>query len=440
MNALLPRLKNIHVQSLLDDYAKDGVPQPHGNISDIERNSYYLNYAASGGNVDNDMAVSIANGIRQIALENAYPKSRSKKDRASFDCDASAWLACEPGLMSGEALRDDVWACLTTVLAPDVVAWRFPDLNDERFSGGVRNTFQRLWMRGMALDRGQDSDKRWQLLHELTEDAMGAIFERPGLSGNRVLAKAIAEAWLETKVKLNNTAMEDIMRCAAKVIRLKNEVVDLSVLSADDLRYELRDAFRYAVGQIKGIDTIAQLDSDKRGGYVEEGRDETYSDSHDNLKPAATLNEAELDEVPLVVDVGRTGVENLIELSEKAAFSLAKYGGALHFSSLRYLTDDAAIGLSIHKGDLWLDGLTELSDVAAEALALHIGRLSLSGLKEITDTAAEALSRHQGGLYLLGLTNLSEHAAKWLSSYQGELDLPLSIGVRFGLVEIPDDY
>jgi hypothetical protein len=439
--ALLPRLKNIDVCKLLETYERNGIPVPRGQIDDIDQNAYFLTYAASGGNINKNLVISIALQVRLIAVENGFPTSKSQKERSCFDRDTAVFLATHESLRSGEALRDDVWACLTTILAPDVVAWRFPDLNIVRFSGGLRNTFQRLWMRGVALDRGADSPERWKLLDELTEDAMGAIFERASLSGSKVMAKAIAEAWLESKEKLNNVAMEDVMRCAAKIIRLKNEIMDLSSLDSHEIRNELGHAFRYAVGQILGADAYTDY-CNHDDEYITEVILDSASSEGDGYieEPVASVQETEIKEAQLAYGRSVAGIENLIELSEKAAVALAKNHVGLYLSSLTSLSDDAAIALAIHKGDLWLDGLTELSDQAAKALAMHQGRLSLSGLKEITDIAAEALSRHQGGLYLLGLTNLTEQSAKWLSSYQGELDLPLSIGVRSGLVEIPDDY
>ena len=72
----------------------------------------------------------------------------------------------------------------------------FLDLSPKRFTGGVRNAFQRLWMRGSTLDRGEDRPDRWGLVRALSEDAMVQIFERASISSDARLARAVAEAWV----------------------------------------------------------------------------------------------------------------------------------------------------------------------------------------------------------------------------------------------------
>lgn len=248
---LMPRLTNAGVQSLLDDYAANGIPKPGSVREDIEGHSHYVSYAASGGNLNPELAVTIASQLRKIAEENGWPDSNRTQDRTSFDLQAASWLACESSLATGEALRDDVWAYMTTILAPDIVAWRFPGLKYERFRGGVRNAFQRLWMRGVALDLGQESGDRWLLLRELTEEAMVQIFERPSLSADKIMARKIAEEWCVAKSSVDSTQMEDIMRSAVKLIRLRNEIIDLAALAQDEITREIRGLFHAAASIIQ---------------------------------------------------------------------------------------------------------------------------------------------------------------------------------------------
>lgn len=167
--------------------------------------------------------------------------------RGQFDRVAAIALALEPALRTGEALRDDVWAFLTAVLAPDVVAWRFPDRAAHRYAGGVRNAFQRLWARGTVLDRGEGHADRWGLVEALSEDAMVQIFERASLAGNERLARAIAELWVETAADVGRGAMESVMRRATKLVRIRNEIIDLAILPDANLLEEVRGCFRRAV-------------------------------------------------------------------------------------------------------------------------------------------------------------------------------------------------
>ena len=67
-------------------------------------------------------------------------------------------------------------------------------------------------MRARALDRGEQHPRRWQLLEELTEDALVQITERPSIGADPVLARAIAEAWqavLDMKTSLDAIGVVD---------------------------------------------------------------------------------------------------------------------------------------------------------------------------------------------------------------------------------------
>src|SRR5690606_17820748 len=128
-------------------------------------------FAPSGGSpINSDQLRYTRRELENLAREHGYGSESNRSDYARFDAEASIWLAQEDLFCSGEALRDDVWSFVGAVLAPDIVHWRF-GTHIDRYLGGPRNTFQRLWMRGRALDRGVDHPNRWQLLHALTEDA-----------------------------------------------------------------------------------------------------------------------------------------------------------------------------------------------------------------------------------------------------------------------------
>lgn len=179
-------------------------------------------------------------------LDFGYPDKTSSEARSQFDKRLAVYLAQEVQLRSGEALRDDVWAFLTVFMAPDIVSWRFPERPVHRFAGGVRNAFQRLWMRGVVLDRGVNHEDRWGLVEELSEDAMVQIFERASLSRNAPLARAIAEEWCRTAKRLGRGAMEGVMRRATKLIRIRNEIIDLSFLAHEELEAEVHRCFERA--------------------------------------------------------------------------------------------------------------------------------------------------------------------------------------------------
>ncbi|MCC2977149.1 hypothetical protein LK533_10755 [Sphingomonas sp. PL-96] len=238
---LFPRLDRLAVDALLTVRADDTArPEP---ILDADSFPVETRYAASGGSpIRHDILVGLRSGLVEIAVGCGFPDRGSAADRARFDERVSAFLAQRDELDGGEALRDDVWAFLACVLLPDLVAWRFADRPAERYHGGVRNTFQRLWMRGRILDRGAAAEDRWELLDALTEDALVQITERPSIGSDARLSQALAEGWLRASRHIGRSAMEDAMREAVIRLRLRNQVQLLAELDDRDLE-EAVEAF-----------------------------------------------------------------------------------------------------------------------------------------------------------------------------------------------------
>lgn len=244
---LLPRLSGIGASAIVARQG-DGISSRSSAVELIEEHSGFVTFAASGGARSLELAGEIAMLVEETARRHGYPASGDQKTRAAFDRDLAIELGGLEALQTGEALRDDVWAFMTLVLCPDVVAWRFPDAAAMRFEGGPRNAIQRLWMRGSTLDRGPGHEDRWGLVNALSEDAMVQIFERASLSGEPRLARAIAEAWVVTAGRIGRSRMEDVMRRATKLVRLRNEIMDLAFLSDDLLVAEIRSIFERVAG------------------------------------------------------------------------------------------------------------------------------------------------------------------------------------------------
>ena len=241
MVILLPRLPGPAARSLLEQHLADGLGKwagfNSGNLPAAVR------FAATGGSrVDLGQLTELRKRILRIAENNGLGNAGARASHAEFDAEMAESLAEDSLFASGEALRDDVWAFVGVALAPDIVHWRFGAAR-ERYLGGVRNTFQRQWLRGRALDRGVDDPERWRLLEELTEDALVQITERPSLGGDPVLARAIGEAWLRASLHHGRGAMEPIMRRAVLRVRIWNEIRSLSDLPSDHLTDLLDDAF-----------------------------------------------------------------------------------------------------------------------------------------------------------------------------------------------------
>jgi hypothetical protein len=233
MTLLLPRLPGAAAERRLDAMLADGAFAWTGFEPDTLPSE--VRYAATGGSVLASRELGeLRSSLEQVAREHGFGKAGSRADMARFDAAMAAHLADHALLGSGEALRDDVWAFIAVVLAPDIAHWRFGAAR-ARFLGGVRNTFQRLWLRGITLDRGAAAPERWKLLDELTEDALVQITERPSIAADPRLACHLAEGWVRAAQRHGRSVMEPVMRQATLRLRIRNEVRSLASLPDDEL-------------------------------------------------------------------------------------------------------------------------------------------------------------------------------------------------------------
>lgn len=244
MVTLLPRLKSIDAERMLGEFLSNGVNAWKGFESNKLPDE--VRFAPTGGSTIAAASLKeLRDDIVEIAKGCGFGNHNGKQELARFDSIASEVLAENSILNSGESLRTETWAFIGVTMAPDIVYWRF-GTSRERYFGGVRNTFQRLWMRGRALDRGRDKSERWDLLHQLTEDALVQITERPSIGGDSFLALAIAEAWVRASNRYGKSRMEPIMRHAILRIRIQNEFRSMSTLSQAELEGVLDTFFEIA--------------------------------------------------------------------------------------------------------------------------------------------------------------------------------------------------
>jgi hypothetical protein len=241
---LLPRLPGPSAERQLDLLFAGDVLRWNGYDPDAHPDG--VRFGATGGTTISSVRLhDFRNSLVEVATASGFPDS-SRAQNAAFDTALAGWIHSHQELHSGEALRDDVWTYVGVVMAPDIVHWRFGP-SRERYLGGVRNTFQRVWLRARALDRGEGSDDRWGLLRELTEDALVAITERPAIGADSVLAKELAEGWVRAAGRVGRTRMEPIMRLATIRLRIRNEIQSLSTLRAAELSATVDEFFGIAM-------------------------------------------------------------------------------------------------------------------------------------------------------------------------------------------------
>lgn len=194
-------------------------------------------YPATGGvRVPRGLLAEVRNDLLVAARSLGFPEG-NHANAVQFDWAAAPILLAGLRLHPAEACRNDVWSFLTMVLLPDLATWRFPNQNERRLLGGDRNTFQRLWWRAYLLADSSDEDP-WRLLR-LPEDAMVGLMERPGISSNPEVTRAIARTVATIAEALPNTKKEDGWRLAYKLIRQRIPLVNLDSLGPADLNEQL---------------------------------------------------------------------------------------------------------------------------------------------------------------------------------------------------------
>jgi hypothetical protein len=206
-------------------------------------------YPATGGTRIRTQALEeIRERLVACARAFGFPDSRGGQS-VKFDPEAASILFQHLPICPGEASRDDVWSFLSICLLPDLTTWRFPDQNDRRFLGGIRNTFQRLWWRAAML-RADDTPDPWALVR-LPEDALVGLMERPGISSNRAVTRAIASAIERLAGSLPTALREDGWRDAYKRIRQRIPLVNLDALTPAELAAQLDALCRLSLLQVR---------------------------------------------------------------------------------------------------------------------------------------------------------------------------------------------
>lgn len=247
---LFPRIKKADAEKIWVEIRDKSISQ----LKEISgfTHDFALFSETGGAKVNTDVLKRIRDSVFELATENGYPGEDSRKRLADFDAKCAAYLAKNLDMPVGEALRNETWMFFTLVLLPHVCRWRFPlkkrnedeiDDRKNRFFGGVRNTFQRLWRRGFLItaDGGNDSDL--ELLRVLTEDAQVAIFERPGISSSPKVARALALGWKNQSEKIGREKMEPVHREALKTIRAWAPVVSFECLPETSLKETVDNVF-----------------------------------------------------------------------------------------------------------------------------------------------------------------------------------------------------
>lgn len=245
--SLLPRLSAGAIIQFQREYEADGLADYGERVA---RYSGFSSFAASGGSRDDHSVSEIRRELMELAKACGFPTAPNYRNAQKFDNDAAIFLSTHYALQSAEALRDDVWAYIAIVECAEIVRWRFKKYTHDRYRGGVRNTFQRLWLRGKAVDRGEGHFDRWGILESFPEDAASQLLDRTSILNDRDLTLAIGEVWLSySEDESLDVKLSEVLREALKIIRMKTEIVLYTCYEFDDLVAAIQEVFELAVAE-----------------------------------------------------------------------------------------------------------------------------------------------------------------------------------------------
>lgn len=215
---LYPRLPHVVAEQLVKVRRSQSI-EDLARVSSTEHPS--AAFVPTGGTrVSLQNLTQIQNSIRILAQSSGYPAAFTIKQRQNFDAQCAALLHQQMNISPAEASKNGVWEFFSCVLLPDIVRWRFPGklpdgTEEERFFGGIRNVFRRLWWRAYIL-QDNTSGNPYSILAQLGEDELVQIMERPSLAGSPRLAKSTCLVFLRTISVYSGISRMELMRDAQK--------------------------------------------------------------------------------------------------------------------------------------------------------------------------------------------------------------------------------
>jgi len=207
-------------------------------------------YAPTGGSrVTEDLLLGLQRRLREAAAAHGYPEPTGDRPRILFDRVVAGILFDVMEITPAEASHAEVWQFLTCVLVPDLVRWRFSGgiegTSRERFLGGargLRNALGRLWWRAYTL-YDYEGRSNHRLFHQLGEDEMVQVMERPSIAGSIRLAREVLLTYLDSR-DAAGVPRADLLRDVTKRVRRILPVTIVDLLDQDTLHDRIVEEFR----------------------------------------------------------------------------------------------------------------------------------------------------------------------------------------------------
>lgn len=197
-------------------------------------------YATAAITVSEEQLLSLRQRVKKVAEELGFPIELNRNDARELDQKISTILFQDVDLVPAEAANKEVWNFLTLVVLPDIAKWRFPNQSKkpdyDRWLGGHRNVIRKLWWREAVL--GHDLNSK------IGEDEAVGIMERPMLSGQASIARAMVKALLQSEEEFPNTARSELLRAGAVNLRRYLPFTAFEMLSEERIEEFVLKVFR----------------------------------------------------------------------------------------------------------------------------------------------------------------------------------------------------
>ena len=213
-----------------------------------------LKYSTTGGHpVDANKLEDIRRQVITCAGDYGYPKSINSSSINAFDYELSQILYREMLITPNEAAQTGIWEFLSCLLMPDIVSFRFPRKDGttlERFLGGPRNTFERLWWRAFIFNEDALPDSQ-KFLCQLREDELVQIMERRAICGNRRLVRQTCSSFLtyvgDRKVRNRMELMREVQK---RILRLTS-IISFDAIDDTQLKDRVNAVVEMALASLQ---------------------------------------------------------------------------------------------------------------------------------------------------------------------------------------------
>lgn len=231
-----PRLNDAYAIMLIGEYASKTSPSELTALA-ATSNEMAFHDASATEHVPDTHLQNLRKKMLDLAVANGFPAPLTRSAVREFDQPASDILYQEMELIPAEAANQEIWNFLTLILLPDIAAWRYPNtqkkLDFERWLGTERNVFRKLWWREATLGK--------ELNGLIGEDEAVGIMERPSLSGNPDVARAIVRAFDLVYADFPNLGRSGVMRAVMVSVRRLVPLLDFEFYTENELTELLKE-------------------------------------------------------------------------------------------------------------------------------------------------------------------------------------------------------